>query len=72
MHETEYSKSGFWRRVEINVVLPAPDGAEMTNRMPERIEVRLFNVGKLFTNQIEFGLRIDDESADCGVRSFGP
>ena len=50
----------------MSVVFPAPEGAEMTKRMPVRWMSRLLNVGKLFADAVEFGLRFDDESGDGG------
>ena len=56
----------------MRVVLPAPEGAEITKRMPLRWMVRLFNVGELFSNAVEFRFRLDDEARDggvCGLRA---
>ena len=38
----------------MSVVFPAPEGAEMTKRMPERWMSRLLNVGELFADAVEF------------------
>ena len=54
----------------MSVVLPAPEGAEMTKRMPLRWMSRLLNVGKLFADAVKFGLRLDDEAGDDGGRRF--
>ena len=55
----------------MRVVLPAPDGAEMTKRIPVRVMARLFNVGKLFADPVQLGLRVDDESGDARVGGLG-
>ena len=55
----------------MSAVFPAPEGAEMTKRMPERWMSRLLNVGKLFADAVEFSLRLDDESGDGGGGGFG-
>jgi hypothetical protein len=34
VQETEYTKSGVCRSASHKVVLPAPDGAETTNKIP--------------------------------------
>ena len=50
--------------------MPAPDGAEMTKRIPVRVMVRLFNVGKLFADAVQLSLRVDHESSDESVGGF--
>lgn len=70
MQETEYAKFIILRSVPINVVLPAPEGAETTKRMPEWLADKLFNIGKLFANAIEFGFCLDDMAADHGAGGF--
>ena len=55
----------------MRVVLPAPDGAEMTKRIPVRVMESLFNVGKLFADPVQFCLCVDDESSDARVGGLG-
>jgi len=42
----EYTKSGVCRTLAQRVVLPVPEGAETTNKIPDR--VKLFKVRRLF------------------------
>lgn len=70
VHETEYSKSPKWRIPLSKVLLPAPDGADITNRMPsERLGILIgvftssFDVLDLFSDP--FDLRL------CGYHRLG-
>src|SRR5690606_16311422 len=70
VHETAYTKSGFCRRAEHKVVLPAPDGAERTKRMPVRWKV-LFNVGQLFADSIKIGFGLNHKPGNFRIARFG-
>jgi len=48
---TEYTRSGVCRTLEQSVVLPVPEGAETTNKIPDR--VKLFKVGRLFPELLQ-------------------
>ena len=50
------------RSEAVSVDLPTPEGAERTKRMPERRGFGLFNVGELFAEPVQLGLRLDDEA----------
>lgn len=62
VQETDQTKSGFWRNAVQSVVFPAPEGAEITKRMPVRRNCwdGLFKVGYLFADPIEFSLGLHD------------
>jgi len=64
VQETDQTKSGFCRKAVHRVVFPAPEGAEMTNRMPVRRNWKavLLKVGDLFADSIELRLGLHDPS----------
>ena len=75
MQETEYSKSPKWRIPLSSVLLPAPDGADITNRIPSvragifigvGVLTALFDVLDLLSYAFDFRLR-----SHHGLRDFG-
>ena len=69
VHETEYTKSGVCRSASQSVVLPAPDGAETTNKMPLRVNC-LLKVLDLLADLLELGFAKNHALRDRGVVSF--
>src|SRR5215472_3862607 len=53
----------------MTVVFPAPDGAEMTKRIPCRLN-RLLKILNLLADLLQFGLAADDALRDCSVIRF--
>src|SRR5947209_8101846 len=62
--------SEVWRRASTNVVFPAPDGAERTNRIPLRVN-RLLKVLDLLANLFQLRLAGNDPLRYGGVIGLG-
>src|SRR5438270_12235419 len=63
-------KSGVWRRASQSVVLPAPDGAETTNRIPVRLNC-LLKVEDLLADFFQLRFAGNHMLGDAGVVRFG-
>src|SRR5262249_5666975 len=59
-------KLGVLRKVSTTVVFPAPDGAEMTNRIPCRLN-GLLKILNLFADLLQVGIASDHALRDCRV-----
>ena len=63
-----------FRSLETTVVLPLPEGAEITKSLPQAADLRfaLLNVGRLFAKLLDLPLHGHHPANHCGVPHLGP